>query len=669
MNRVAKHHFAGIALAFLLATTGGVAQTWSYELVHGFGVSPAEGANPYARLVQGNDGSFFGTTTTSGGPPASGAIFRMNAAWHVVAQHQFESTFDCIPGAIPGKAYAALVQAGDGKLYGTTCRQPGFGSAGTTFRIDADGAFQPLHVFSAIPEGLRSAAALLPAADGLFYGTTVGGVADPNVCPFGSCGAVFKMDSSGGVTVLHNFGDSGDGAYPQAALIQANDGDFYGTTAGGIGSPGCPISSACATAFRMDSAGTVTTLHTFASDYPDQPLLQGLDGAFYSTTRLGGDYGYGSVFRMDASGSVTNLHSFDVTVSAYPSGPLVQLPDGVLYGMASGCCGFSDGVLFTIDPVGGFGTVHAFGGPEGANPSGGLIIGSDGNLYGVASNGGPAGGGVIFRLTHASFSVNAIEPRSGPAPGGVVVYLLGGGFLTGASMTIGTAPVTDATTPDPTFLSGTAPALTPGTLNDVTVANPAGLPGASGTLTHAYFADFLDVPQSDNFHDFVERIFRAGVTAGCGGGNFCRDTAALRKQMAVFMLKAKEGSSYTPPPAVGIFADVPASDPFAPWIEELHHRGVVAGCGDGSIYCPNDPVLRQQMAVVLLKTLLGSTYVPPACAGLFGDVPCSNPFAVWIEDLYTQGIAAGCGGGDYCPDNPTTRGQMSVFLTKTFSLP
>ncbi len=139
--------------------------------------------------------------------------------------------------------------------------------------------------------------------------------------------------------------------------------------------------------------------------------------------------------------------------------------------------------------------------------------------------------------------------------------------------------------------------------------------------------------------------------------------------MAVFVLKAKNGSNYVPPPAVGIFTDVPASDPFAPWIEELYNLGVVGGCGAGPMYCPDNPVLRQQMPVFLLKTLEGSGYTPPACTGIFGDVPCPSLFADWIEDLVNRGIAAGCGGGNFCPGNPTTRGQMAPFLVKTFSLP
>ncbi len=181
---------------------------------------------------------------------------------------------------------------------------------------------------------------------------------------------------------------------------------------------------------------------------------------------------------------------------------------------------------------------------------------------------------------------------------------------------------------------------------------------------------FGDVPTSSIFYPHIENIFHNGVTSGCGDTRFCPEQPTLRKEMAVFVLKAKEGAGYLPPPATGIFYDVPASDPFAPWIEELYHRGVVAGCvGPGAQeYCPNDPVLRQQMAVFLLLTLEGSSYAPPACSGLFADVACPSLFADWIEDLSERGITAGCGDEAFCPTNATTRAQMAPFLVKTFGL-
>jgi len=194
-------------------------------------------------------------------------------------------------------------------------------------------------------------------------------------------------------------------------------------------------------------------------------------------------------------------------------------------------------------------------------------------------------------------------------------------------------------------------------------------PAGFKTWTLHVGESFPDVPTSNLFYPFIETIFHKGVTGGCSAPpNYCPTDFTLRKQMAVFVLKSKEGAAYTPPAAVGIFTDVPAANPFAPWIEELYNRGVVAGCGAGPSYCPDSPVLRQQMAVFLLKTLLTSAYTPPAAVGMFGDVAMASPFAPWIEDLFNRSIAAGCGGGNFCPTNSTTRGQMAPFLAKTFKL-
>ncbi|HKD18852.1 MAG TPA: S-layer homology domain-containing protein, partial [Thermoanaerobaculia bacterium] len=96
-----------------------------------------------------------------------------------------------------------------------------------------------------------------------------------------------------------------------------------------------------------------------------------------------------------------------------------------------------------------------------------------------------------------------------------------------------------------------------------------------------------------------------------------------------------------PPACQGVFPDVPCPSPFADWIEDLAAEGITAGCGDSG-YCPNSPVTRAQMAVFLLKTEHGVGYAPPACTGVFGDVGCPSPFADWIEELQAEGITAGC---------------------------
>jgi hypothetical protein len=164
-------------------------------------------------------------------------------------------------------------------------------------------------------------------------------------------------------------------------------------------------------------------------------------------------------------------------------------------------------------------------------------------------------------------------------------------------------------------------------------------------------------------------MVRSGITAGCGSGRYCPDAAVSRAQMAVFLLKAKHGASYVPPPATGtVFSDVPASAFAASWIERLAAEGITSGCGAGK-YCPNDVVTRGSMAVLLLKAEHGSAYVPTAATGLFSDVPVSDPLAPWVEQLAAEGVTAGCGGGKFCPNSANTRGQMAVFLVKTFTLP
>jgi hypothetical protein len=210
------------------------------------------------------------------------------------------------------------------------------------------------------------------------------------------------------------------------------------------------------------------------------------------------------------------------------------------------------------------------------------------------------------------------------------------------------------------------PALSPGGLYDVTITNPD---SSVASLSRGWFANFLDMPGSNGFHNFVEKLVRHDVTAGCNGGDYCPSTSVTRAQMAVFLLRSNDGPSYVPPAcAVPAFADVPCSSGFAKWVDELAARGVTAGCGGGN-YCPNDPVTRAQMAVFLLVTHDGSAYVPPACVTpSFADVPCSSGFARWVNELASRGVTAGCGGGNYCPGNPVTRAQMAVFLVATFAL-
>jgi hypothetical protein len=197
----------------------------------------------------------------------------------------------------------------------------------------------------------------------------------------------------------------------------------------------------------------------------------------------------------------------------------------------------------------------------------------------------------------------------------------------------------------------------------------ASLVGADKPCASYAYHTFLDVPFNHFAWRFVEAVENAGVTGGCSPGSYCPDGTVTRDQMAVFLLLAREGAGYNPPACTTApFNDVPVSSPFCKWIRELAARNVTSGCGNGN-YCPSAPVTREQMAVFLLRTRDGGTYNPPACTvATFLDVPCSSPFAAWIYELVRRGITGGCATGLYCPTSPNTRAQMAIFLTTTFGL-
>ena len=339
---------------------------------------------------------------------------------------------------------------------------------------------------------------------------------------------------------------------------------------------------------------------------------------------------------------------------------------GLLYGTATQ--GGTGGTVYRITTTGGLaGSAHDFANASGNVPYGGVIQGLDFAIYGTASSGGQHNVGVIFRMTVPSIA--AITPTSGIATGGTPVTIDGALFQSGASVLFAANSATAIDVVGATQITATTPNLPAGSLNDLAIINPD---TTTGFLQSAWLADFLDVPQADNFHSYVEKVFRNGITAGCGGGNYCRNASVRRDQMAVFLLKAEHGAYYLPPSCTTqVFTDVPCPGAFTDWVEQLAAEGVTGGCGV-NLYCPSNAVTRQQMAVFLLKAEHGTGYTPPACTtGVFDDVACPGQFTNWIEALYAENVTSGCSTMPllYCPTNANTRGQMAVFLVKTFALP
>ena len=208
---------------------------------------------------------------------------------------------------------------------------------------------------------------------------------------------------------------------------------------------------------------------------------------------------------------------------------------------------------------------------------------------------------------------------------------------------------------------------------------------------------FSDVPVGHWAYSQVETLLHSGITAGCGGDLFCPGDFVSRWQMAVFIATAMAGDAEVP--SVGtvsgagsydcsaggqsLFGDVPASDAGCRFIHYLAARQVTAGCSAVPLlYCPTDDVSRWQMAVFIAKAMVGDNPIPlsgtvpgmgdydctPGGTSVFGDVPPDDPACSSIHYLAAEAVTAGCGGGNYCPDDLISRDQMGVFITTAFSL-
>jgi uncharacterized repeat protein (TIGR03803 family) len=307
--------------------------------------------------------------------------------------HSFDSTDGYAPSA-------GLVQATNGDFYGTTM-SGGASGIGTVFKITPSGTLTLLHSFDGT-DGQELYAALMQATNGNLYGTTANGGAN------GNYGTVFEITLGGKLTTRHSF-DGTDGENPLGALIQATNGNFYGTTAldgDGYG-----------TVFEITPNGKLTTVHYFDDTngaYPGAGLVQATNGEFYGTTVGGGAHNAGTVFKMTASGTLTKLYDFcsqtDCQDGAYPSAALIQAADGSLYGttyqggVLNSYCGLGCGTVFKITPSGKLKTLYTFCSlsncTDGAWPYvQGVVQATDGNLYGTTYGGGNNSVGTVFRMT------------------------------------------------------------------------------------------------------------------------------------------------------------------------------------------------------------------------------------------------------------------------------
>jgi uncharacterized repeat protein (TIGR03803 family) len=404
-----------------LAVVGWPAET--YTILVSFG--GFHGRSPDAAPVQGLNGNYYGTTRF-GGTSRGGTIYEVTRQGRLKTLYNFQNNGY-------GGPVAGLVLATDGNFYGTTPYGGADLNVGTVFKITPDGTLTTLYSFCSqtnCTDGFNPFAKLVQATDGNFYGTTVNGGANGN-------GTVFKITPDGRLTTLYSFcsqTNCTDGAGTFAGLVQAIDGNFYGTTVGGG-------ANSQGTVFKITPGGRLTTLYSFCSQTnctdgtAPADLVQATNGNFYGITGWG-DNSQGTVFKITARGRLTTLYSFcsqtNCTDGVYPTG-LVQATDGNLYGTTwlGGANGF--GTVFELTAGGQLTTLHSFcylctDGEGGV----GLVQATNGNLYGTTDGGGAAGRGTIFRLTGLRPFVETL-PTSGKV--GTAVIILGNNLTGTTSVT------------------------------------------------------------------------------------------------------------------------------------------------------------------------------------------------------------------------------------------
>lgn len=432
----------------------------------------------YSPFVQGTNGNFYGTTLAGG--VDVGTVFEMSPGGKLVTLYSFCAQAGCSDGAGPN---GGLIQATNGNLYGTTS-VGGTNNFGTVFEITPAGKLTTLYRFCSLSEcqdGANPQAGLLQAADGSLYGTTELGGAYGN-------GTVYKITTAGVLTTLASFDGTNGNAPAFASLIQGTDGNFYGATLLGGLYTSCGDSRGCGTIFRITPRGELTSLYSFCAkpncgdgEAPFGALVQATNGNFYGTTAFGGTNGYGTVFEISTTGKLRTLHRFNDSDGENPEAGLIQGTDGNFYGTTPGGANANAGTLFSITPAGILTTLYNFCSQascaDGTTPFESLTQGTNGEFYGTTFAGGTSsncigGCGTAFSLSTGLGPF--IETRLSAGKAGFRVIVLGNNLT-------GTTAVNFNGTPAPfTVISNTEIQTTvpsAATTGFVTAATP------SGTLT------------------------------------------------------------------------------------------------------------------------------------------------------------------------------------------
>ncbi|MGC2473630.1 MAG: choice-of-anchor tandem repeat GloVer-containing protein [Candidatus Sulfotelmatobacter sp.] len=396
-----RKNFCGVIL--FCAVTAMASQAQTLTTLADF--NGTNGAGPRG-LIQGFDGNFYGTAL-NGGSQNWGTAFKMTPAGVLTTVHNFCSETNCLDGSWPE---GRVTQASNGNFYGPA-DNGGTGGAGVIYSITGAGKFAVLYNFCVTypcSDGVIPTS-VVQARNGNLYGTTFG-----SHISYSLLGTVFELTLGGTLTTLHTFNGT-DGAYPAGPMMQASNGNFYGTTQGGGSSTNCalPLFGGCGTVFQITPVGTLTTLHSFDGSDGSLPgyggtLIEGADGSLYGTATNGGNSAFGgTIFKISPAGKFTTLYYFcSQTNCADGAGPvesLVQGTDGNIYGTTGAGGNSGGGTIFKITPGGVLTTLYDFCSQpncaDGAGSEAALVQATDGNFYGTTTYGGSDNNGTVFRFS------------------------------------------------------------------------------------------------------------------------------------------------------------------------------------------------------------------------------------------------------------------------------
>ena len=406
---------------------------------------------------------------------------------------------------------------------------------------------------------------------------------------------------------------------------------------------------------EIDPVAKAMTGKQICGPWGNFPSLVGLAYDYVTDTYYAGD-AFGVITQVDGAGNVVGTGSIGIQISGLAYNPTTRL----LYVAGFRFPPFD---IYIVDPHNGYQVLSGFKVTSGGVPAlnfGGVSLEADclGHLwiYDIYFNSRV----LEVESRERGWCVDDIPWLSENPVSGTVPGTGAGPSLSGASNML------------PVEVTFDTAGLFPG-LYQRTLAFTTDTPDPIVPVPVELTVLFNDVPEGSFAWNFIYGAAGAGVMPGCNpyapAYVFCPQEIVTRRSMAGFIERAVHGALTPPPVYTAQFDDVLLGSFNADYIQGLLDDGITAGCSvQPSLYCPDVPVTRAQMAVFVWKAQHG-VEAPEPCSGMFADVPCPSLFADYIEGIADEGITVGCGGGNYCPNAGITNAQMAVYLVKAFSLP